>query len=428
MQTRTINFQLSVTTAPVYNKDEFNWGKVVYSRTDINLTRLVDKLQCSYAINSVFASSETTAKTKTKANFRQSNLIAFDFDHSPMPLESFIERLEVKPTIYYRTPSDGIKGNRFRLIYAFSEPFTSTDEYSSFYHAIRNRFFPDMDTDNSLASGVQNIGGAKHETPVECSYNIFSKHDFVPVEQPVKTRKKCPEKTLNEPEIDKEFREDMDKLDFRGMIEKYRDIYPYITKSELEFNKQGYAMLDDDYVEIYRKWEWNGVNTEPVKLKDGEHRRYTMYVQCLLRRKIMNDITLECLVYNLILERQWFFDNSDGTLSNNVLIDIAKRSMNADISDIKTTHRNKFKIDKDYWKNFDVTPKQAIQYVKKNLKYEEIGKYYDVEKTDKENLDILHEHGVKCSIATLKRFRSEHGITKYKKKQKNNHTYNRSTI
>lgn len=422
MQTRTINFQLSVTTAPVYNKDEFNWGKVVYSRTDINLTRLVDKLQCSYAINSVFASSETTAKTKTKANFRQSNLIAFDFDHSPMPLESFIERLEVKPTIYYRTPNDGIKGNRFRLIYAFSEPFTSTDEYSSFYHAIRNRFFPDMDTDNSLASGVQNIGGAKHETPVECSYNIFSKHDFVPDEQPVKTAKKCPEKTLNEPEM--KLINDADNLDFRKFLEKYMSRYPYFDHSELDY-KNGYAIIDNNYIEIKRKWHMvafekrngdTGITGEVVKIKDKMQRRKTMYIQCLLRRKMMPDVTIEHLFVNLVHEREYYFDNSDGQLDAMTLWNIASNAMNVEnITISPAIDKRKFKVDKQYWEQFGINPNQAKQYVKKSLKYEEIGKYYNPELTDKQNLETLKEHGIKCSRKTLYTFKNEHGLTKFSK-------------
>ena len=45
---------------------------------------------------------------------------------------------------------------------------------------------------------------------------------------------------------------------------------------------------------------------------------------------------------------------------------------------------------------------------------ERIGKLYDLQLTDKENVKVMAEYGVKVSVSTLKRWRKKHGIAKYR--------------
>ena len=44
-----------------------------------------------------------------------------------------------------------------------------------------------------------------------------------------------------------------------------------------------------------------------------------------------------------------------------------------------------------------------------------IGELYDCSLTDKENLEVMKQHGLEISLPTLKRWREKMGITKYKK-------------
>lgn len=47
-----------------------------------------------------------------------------------------------------------------------------------------------------------------------------------------------------------------------------------------------------------------------------------------------------------------------------------------------------------------------------------IGEFYDLSLTDKENIEMMKEYGLKLSTKTLQRWRKENNITKYKAKHK----------
>ena len=57
----------------------------------------------------------------------------------------------------------------------------------------------------------------------------------------------------------------------------------------------------------------------------------------------------------------------------------------------------------------------AVRNVERKTKrWELIGNLYDCSLTDKENLKVMKEHGLKVSLSTLRRWRRENNITKYK--------------
>ena len=47
-----------------------------------------------------------------------------------------------------------------------------------------------------------------------------------------------------------------------------------------------------------------------------------------------------------------------------------------------------------------------------------IGEFYDASLTDKENIKVMKENGLEISLGTIKRWRKENNITKYKAKHK----------
>lgn len=64
------------------------------------------------------------------------------------------------------------------------------------------------------------------------------------------------------------------------------------------------------------------------KLRDGDNRRKKLYIAGLIMKKILPNITFENLLYNLICERTYYYDNSDRVLSNKVLANIARNVVN----------------------------------------------------------------------------------------------------
>ena len=213
----------------------------------------------------------------------------------------------------------------------------------------------------------------------------------------------------------------MDCMASMDFINKYRNCYPYFTETELQY-KDGYAVIDNNYYVVRRMWYNQVYETkdgtvtvnEVRKYKDGNKRRIRMYNTARILRNIKNDITAEHLAYILYCEREYYYDNSDNILSNERLLSIATEitSMPMERVIMDNNGKNRFKVDKEYWRERGITPKQAVQIVRGQINDRNIGELYDCSLTDKENIEMMKEYGIKVSLITLKRWRKKNGITK----------------
>lgn len=438
-------FEIAYGKETVQDKENFDWRTVHYYNKTTTVDELASMVKEGHPFNSLMKGMEQyEAKHKRKDNFESSSVLSFDFDDCPDCFNQAYEETTLTPTLAYTTPSDGIKGNRFRFVYVFSKPITSTDEYTELYYTIAKKLgLPITSLDDNLKSGVQNIGGMQPDRngQIKVSNIIYNKEDFLLFNNvlkdniPSSNTKRYYDKSANKNNkrekrengiiLNCTFKEDLDNLDFRQFLNKYRTVYQYFDMSNLDF-KNGYAIIPDDYYQIIRKWHKETIDTKNgekeisviTKLKDGQERRNKLFVQCLIRRKIKPDVTLEELVYNLACERQFFFNNEDGQLSNKELIRIATNAMDVEEITIKPTKiSKKFVVDKEYWAERGLNANQAKQLIKKMLKSEEIGNLYDPELTDKQNIELFKQYNVKCSIRTLKNWKKENGLTReYNKK------------
>lgn len=235
-------------------------------------------------------------------------------------------------------------------------------------------------------------------------------------------------KVCTYPITDNEFINDLYNIPPSDLIVKYRERYRYFDHSELMYN-EGYALIPENYQEIYRSWYQDVVTNNNgnvrkvsvVKIKrDGDNRRKCLFVSALIRRKILPSITFEHLLYNLIAERQWYYDNSDNTLNNQELMRIANNALSMEYEkiNIKTKRKpSKFKVDKQYCSERGIKPKSMVGIVRRKLKDEEIGNLYDCNLSVKENLALLKANGIKIGLSRLYEFCKRNNISRraYKK-------------
>ena len=142
---------------------------------------------------------------------------------------------------------------------------------------------------------------------------------------------------------DLEFKADFFSMSPNDLIPKYSQRYQFFDSTELEYNEEGYALIGEDYRQIFRRW-YLDISTDDKgrehkatvlrKRRDGDKRRYYMYLSALIRKQIMPDITFEHLLYNLVCERQYFYDNSDRVLTNQFLMEKALTVINTPIEKI----------------------------------------------------------------------------------------------
>lgn len=413
--------ELSLSVDYYLNKPN-NIAQIRYRRKTFTQNSLMIVLKSGYCVahcfrtqNEVFTQSE-----KTNDNFEYTQMIGIDIDDCETDMGTFIKRIEKKPTFAYTTFSNGVKGNRFRMIYLFNQKIDSIPLYKAVYNWITEGL---NINDNCMRSVSQQMFGTNFTAKWYNSdiwYDIPTFDESIITNQnKVSSQIKVSERVSSQ--ISKSFINDMDCMASMDFIMKYQKCYPYFTESELQY-KNGYAVIDNNYYVVRRMWynqiyetnEGTVTVNEVRKYKDGNKRRIRMYNTARILRNIKNDITAEHLAYILYCEREYYYDNSDNILSNERLLSIATEitSMPMDKVIMNNNGKNRFKVDKEYWRERGITPKQAVQIVRGQINDRNIGELYDFNLTDKENVNVMKENGINISVITLKRWRKKNGITR----------------
>lgn len=380
---------------------------------------------------------------KKNDNFDRANVVFVDVDDFNMEMKQFVCGLSKKPTIYYTTPSNlcTSKGNkyRFRLCYVFNEDIPNAETLASTYKGIIKEIrkdyptYPDQDSCGARPAQYMN-GNGTPRCEVYSTDKVYTLSDFgASLVESAHHENRSVKESANSNECvypikDKDFINDLFEIPPSDLIIKYRERYCYFDHSELTYNN-GYALIPENYQEIYRSWYQDVVTSNSgdirkvsvVKIKrDGDNRRKCLFVSALIRRKILPNITFEHLLYNLVAERQWYYDNSDNTLNNQELMRIANNALNMEYEkiNIKTKRKpSKFKVDKLYCSERGIKPKSMVGIVRRKLKDEEIGNLYDCSLSVKDNLAMLKANGIKIGLSRLYEFCDRNNIPRrpYKK-------------
>ena len=80
----------------------------------------------------------------------------------------------------------------------------------------------------------------------------------------------------------------------------------------------------EDYLSVMRKR--NGKFT--LKWDMGQDRKKKLYVTAQIMVHNLPDISLENLIYNLFIERKYYYNNSDNKIDNQVVIQTAINALN----------------------------------------------------------------------------------------------------
>lgn len=430
-------FELSVSTSCFKEKNGIKWGNVRYQRKNLTISEFVDLVRQGYCFCQSFHTDQATfgVREKKDCNFESAQMVFVDIDDSQTPMVEFIGKLSQQPTVAYTTPNNHTaKSNwlyRFRLCYLFDEPISTIEEYSMVYDGVLQSICNDIPTftmkDNCGRKASQQFGGNALPDCELMEYGIvYSLSDFPFQNNNVSSsfllfsngKTRTPQKDI---EItDKKFIKDMENMKPNELLEKYQDKYKYFDHTDLHF-ENGYALIPEDYQEIYRSWYFDTFEKNDgevlkipkvKKLRDKDNRRFKLFIAGLIMKKIMPTITYEHLLYNLIYEVYHFYDNSDNVLNRTTLKGIAKAVFLTSVEDITLQSRCKktFVVDKSYCVLHGISANSYKNTVHKILKDEEIGSVYDCSKSIKENLNLMHEMGIRVGKTKLYEWCKENGI------------------
>lgn len=350
-------------------------------------------------------------------------------------LDELVSGLRYTPTVAYTTYShnQNSKGNRYRLLYLFRIAISDIEVYKCIYQYLTSNLGFKLN-DNCGGNVTQAIYGSNEQCQIILTENTYSIEDFdidVPTGNGHANYIIKEERNIIELESqiqNQEYINDFWNMTYYDLLMKYSNTYPIFEHTPLEDvdDDTPFIMLPSDYIEIKRYWfmeaiyDENGDKRYSVsrvkKIKDGEHRRKKLFLNGLFRRIMVNDLSFEHLLNNMVYELYHYIDNSKDRITKKDLFDISVNIYKSDIDNynglIKRDKR-KFIVNNKYCVKHNLNRKQVRNISRKVITYNKIGELYDFNLTDKQNVEVFKEYGLNISAKTLQRFRNEMGITKY---------------
>ena len=358
--------------------------------------------------------------------FKSSQIVSIDIDDTQYTnVEDFIAQLTYIPTFAYTSYSDSPEKRKFRLCYVMSQPLNSIEEYKEVANTIH--YTAEQDTQEPISDkcgekASQYFNGTNRSAGAELYkyYVFYDRADFPTIEQEqededLNAKVKC--------EFDKDTVKAMETQTYQKFMHRHSLRYQYFYQSEIDWKDgEKWRAVDDSFVSLCYRWRGTG---EIEKYKDGEHRRRKLKTYACLRRLIKPSVTPSELLFNLYVDRERFFDNSDAALTIEVLKSKVNAAFSMEIDEIKQRYsvvleKNRRKIvlnptfikDNQHLNKLGVGENlQAIvRKAVKEVNYAAIDEFYNSELSVSENLKNLQDNGVKVCKMTLYNYCKDRGI------------------
>lgn len=281
---------------------------------------------------------------RRQINFKYSYLVCLDVDDSKYSMNEAFDIVSLKPTFSYNTYSndESNKIYKFRFIYVFSKPIDNVDLYYSLMVFFNNKISKDLgiSTDKKTIDCARYFNGTmdKNICKTNIIYNVedIIKFDDFKELKIKKNKAKSPKiedkKELNS--LEKFFFENS----YISFLEEFSDkVTPSQTCSTLPVDDSTvpFVLLPTDFREIKRIWFKSNDKFKIRKIKNGEKRRNSLFVNGIIRRMINPSLTFDDILYALTFEMVNYIDNSEDKIIKQDIWNISKNVMKADINDEK---------------------------------------------------------------------------------------------
>ena len=348
---------------------------------------------------------------KSDKYFHGSQAVFVDVDYtSYKTVPEYLAKLSMQPTCVYMSFSDGIeksnvKSRRFRLVYVFDE-ILDQQKFLYVSKSINDQIIADTGEDMEDDCGTrmsQYMNGVYgNDEKYEFDW-IYTPRDFCvsgdyyikPYIEEIKEPEPEPE---DDPmKFDNQMLNDMESMEYKTFMHLYSTRYKYIYRTEKDAWEDGlYQFTDENYLQLYYYRE---------KVKDGEHRRKKLFWAACLRRLINPEIDPNTLLFNLYVDRERFYDNSDEVMSIACLTRRVRKAFEMTYEELQRFCGATVA----YWKAnrpyFIFKPGVIANYgnanhVMKLIRYKELDVLYDRSISLKENI----ERGLTVPQSTLYRY------------------------
>ena len=410
------------------SSDQIKFMHFEISKT--NVQEFSNKISSGYAYCAVYNFDDFGMSQKKDSNFAYTQVISVDVDKTTISVNEALKRLKTTPTVAYNTFSNGNNDLYcYRFVYVFQEPIESSEQ-AKLYTLCLNEIVSEelhIKTDANACKVSQYFNGT-NDSNVFVSDCIYELSDFNLDD--IKVQPKIIEERTQQYSLTCTFEHDTTlikdfwRLKLTEFLYKYDSVMPNIQNSKLEIPSEDEPFIDipSDYREIKRYWylltDDKGHKFDYIrKIRDGEGRRKKLFINGIIRRLINPSITFENMLHNITWEFVTYMINDGNKITKAILFSIVQDIMKTDMtrySELGKTTR-KWMVNPYFSKKYGMSKREVINKFKHNKK-QYIGEYYDVSLTDEQNIKVMKKYGFEVSLRTLKTWRKENNITKYKAK------------
>lgn len=369
--------------------------------------------------------------------FRGAQVVFVDVDFTCYTdVREYLARLTLFPTCAYMSYSDKkmkkVKGGgevlsrRFRMVYVFEEildkkAFITISRLINDYIVYDTGEPMDDDCGTRMSQYMNGVYGNDEKYSNNVIYSIS---DFIDggqfEEAPQFDDIQATDEQVEQTEMfNKQMIKDMEEEDYETFMHYYchkklkvgnKELrLTYFYRTELENWEEWvhqdrrihYQYTNEDYLRLYYNRE---------TLFDGQHRRRKLFEAACLRRLMRPDVDANTLLFNLYIDRERFYDNSDGVITITHLMRKVLRVLEMSTEELLRYCSKAIA----YWKanrptiifesgiNYNMG---VLQSLRKELNYREIDEQYDPSMSVKENV----EAGLEVSLSTLYRYCEDRG-------------------
>ena len=443
-------FDISVTEKPYKAKPTAtDYKQMRWCKKTMSLRMFISMVKTGYSYCHIYYNN-----LRRKGKFLYTQVISIDVDDAPTDLSTFYFNCHLKPTFAYETFSNGINGkNSYRLVYVFKERINSR-AFVQFYEKICRMTGLSNTKDHCGKVITQLMNGTHHNARVFHSDLIYSSITDLPVEETEKEQVEMfkdslipmdlgipdikkntyepkpspapfhPRNNINKSTSsskqyssnDPDWKTHLDSISeaislakesVPVFLKRYGQTLRLLRWSKLNYNEAGYCVIPEDHLSLFVRYSNRKGECRINPFHDGEKRRNRLFIDGCIIRKIKPEITFLELFFNLVHRVYYYYDNSDGVLSEELIARKAYDVMTYDDFDsmtFKSMEAGKVTTSPGYCRNNGISRRA---YSRKALMYENyssIQKWYNPDESVTTNLKVAKERGLKVSLSTLRRY------------------------
>ena len=320
--------------------DAADYKSMRWDDVTLSLEDFIDRIRDGYSYCHIYSGNR-----RLKSEFRYSQVVSIDVDDTCINMNRFIESCSIKPTFSYETFSNGIDGfYSYRLVFVFAEKL-SGECYPLVYDRLCTLCGLEDTKDHCGKVLTQLMNGTTHDAGLYVSNNIYSIMSDSQFGIELQDNITCNDKILgvnhniqsyNNSHNQKQYKRkvanckngledsfdaiDMLAEDMEQFLNFYGKIFKVIREQKLYFNQSGYCVIPEDHLSLFVRYSRTKNGSVINRFKDGEKRRNRLFIDGCIIRKIKPDITFLELLYNLAHRVFYYYDNSDGILSTDLIV------------------------------------------------------------------------------------------------------------